>query len=246
MASTDDVLKMSESELLRRGSISKSILVQTILELRKDRENSQQGGSILELECILSKKLDPIMKKLESITDIIRTLKSRVDHLQEECAELRRVKGFEVEDLCREAAERLHRRKYLIMSGIPEQTNGSAEQRREADSSAIVEVAAAVGVSDFDPTEVSRIGKPRTSGPRLLRFKCSDNEDRMTLLRKSRDLRTHSSFCNTFINPDQTRLQRENSKALRTELKHRRDNGEDVCIKYGKIVARSSNAQNFH
>ena len=245
MASTTDVLNMSESDLRRKGSISKSLLVQTIIELRKEREDGWSKNTTSELEDILSRKLDPMMRKLESITDIVGNLKARVDRLQEEYTELRKVNTFDREELCREASERLYRRKYLIISGIPEQDSGSATERKEADREAIMALAAAVGVDDLEPTEVSRIGQTRSSKPRLLRFKCSDSDDRSTLLRKSKELKNCIEYRETYINPDQTKMQREHGKAMRAELKSRREKGEDVVIKYGKIICRSSQRQNF-
>ena len=236
MTSTNDVLKMSESELLRRGSISKSILVQTILELRKEKEGSSQNCTTTELENILARKLDPMMRKLEAISDTIGKLQSRVDNLQAECAELKKSNALEREEICKEATERLYRRKYLILSGAPEQSNGTVDERRTADAELIGAIAETVGVKDFiiDPSDVSRIGPLRSERPRLLRFKCSDSDIRMSLLRRSRELKKHDVYNRFYINPDQTKLQRESAKLLRTELKARRDNGEDVVIKHEK------------
>ena len=130
-------MKIAESELLGRGSISKTLLVQTFLSFVRAKKTAFKRVPVLHLpvllEAILSKKLDPMMKKLEIFTDVIGNLKSRVDQLQEECAKLRRMKAFEGEDLCREATERLHRRKYLILSRIPEQVCGSVTAREETD-----------------------------------------------------------------------------------------------------------------
>ena len=238
---------MSESDLLRRGSISKSVLVQTILELRKEKEDTSQSCTTSALENILSRKLDPMMKKLETISDTIGKLQTRVDNLQAECAELKKSNALEREEICREATERLYRRKYLILSGAPEQKSGTGDDRRMADAKLIVAVAEAAGVKDFDiqPSDVSRIGQLRSERPRLLRFKCSDTETRMSLLRRSRDLKNHDEYCRFYINPDQTKLQRESAKLLRAELKSRRDKGEDVIIKHGKIVDKSTLSSHF-
>ena len=52
-------------------------------------------------------------------------------------------------------------------------------------------------------------------------------------LRESRDARSR-----VFINPHLTKQQAVEEKALRTEVKQRKENGEDVMIKNGKIVSR--------
>ena len=141
---------MSETELLRKGSIAKSLLVQTILELRKEKEEGYRRSMTGELENILSQKPDPLLKKMETITDTVGSLKSRIDHLQEECAELKRIRTLETEDICKEAAKRVHRRKYLIISGIPEQTSDSVSERKKADTKAVEDVAEVLGVDDVD------------------------------------------------------------------------------------------------
>ena len=248
MASTTDILNMSETELLRRGSVSKTLLVQALTEPRKQKDVEGSKNTSSDLESILSRKLDPLMRKLETITDSIGNLKARVDHLQEDCSELRKTKrlAFDYEEVCREACERLYRRKYLVISGIPEQDSGTVSERKEADCEAITEVAAAVGVQHLKLTEVSRIGLLSLSKPRLLRFKCSDSDDRRTLLTKSRDLKSNSKYSRTYINPDQTKIQREHAKAMRAELKSRWEKGEEVIIKYDKIVSKSELRQNFH
>lgn len=80
--------------------------------------------SELESKLEKEKKLNSMMKKLETTTEIIGNLKSTVYHLQEECAELRKMRTFDAEDVCREDAERIHWRKYLLS---PASQNESAE-----------------------------------------------------------------------------------------------------------------------
>ena len=104
---------------------------------------------------------------------------------------------------------------------------------------AIQGVASTVGVDDLEVTDVSRIGQAHESRPRLLRFKCNDRGSRMSLLRKAKELRNTSEHRGVYVNPDQTKRQRELSKALRNELRARRDLGEDVVIRHGKIVSKA-------
>ena len=71
-----------------------------------------------------------MLKKMETISEPIRRLQTRVD---------------------REATKRLYRRKYmyLILSGAPEQNSGTADERRTADAELVEAVADAVGVRDL-------------------------------------------------------------------------------------------------
>ena len=62
----------------------------------------------------------------------------------------------------------------------------------------------------------------------------------MSLLRRAKELRNTSEHRGrVYVNPDQTKRQRELSKALRNELRARRDLGEDVVIRHGKIVSKA-------
>ena len=92
---------------------------------------------------------------------------------------------------------------------------------------------------------IFRIGKQRPDGNRILKIVCKDPVIKRTLLTKAKLLRTNPSFQNVYINPDQTPRQQELSKDLRMELRMRRDMGEDVVIRRGKVVRKSAFV-NFH
>lgn len=65
--------------------------------------------------------------------------------------------------------------------------------------------------------------------PRLLRFKCSNFQDRATLLKHSNTLRSNAKHnLDVFVNPDLTFIQRARNKHLREELKRRRNTGGDT------------------
>ena len=153
--------------------------------------------------------------------------------------------AFHPEDTVHEAQERQKRRKYLIVSGLPEPTTESPDERTEKDKETIESIAEELGVDDVDPECVSRIGRMDPSKPRLLRFKCSGMESKMDLLRNSRKLRDCPKFQKVFVNPDLTAMQRKLNASLRAELKARRDAGEKVMIRRGRVV-NASTEQVFH
>ena len=63
-------------------------------------------------------------------------------------------------------------------------------------------------------------------------------------MQKAKNLRNSTTFKNVYINPDLTIRQQKESKALRDELKKRRNNGESVVIRNGEVVPKN-NEQNF-
>ena len=151
------------------------------------------------------------------------------------------------EEICDETTARWRKRKYLIASGIAENTSGSLAERKSKDTNAIELLAKEIGVEDIDidPCEVSRVGRLDSDKPRLLRFKLDDADERRQLLKNSKNLRKSLHFQNVYINPDLTYFQRKRNSDLRKEVKERREGGENVGIRRGRIVDLSQNS-NFH
>lgn len=249
MTTIKDVLEMSEPELCRRGSVTKQLLVQALMEAKKHMhpiQNPNQPQEIVTaLEELLEKKLDPVISQFSSLVQKVSDLADQVNDLQMKSDKFAKSQDEMLEDTLWEAEQRLKRRKFVIVSGLSEQSSGSIDERRNADVQAIQALASTIGLQSFYPKEVTRIGRIEASRPRLLRFKCSNTEERVTLLKKSRDLRNSVDFKNVYLNPDQTKIQREKSRLLRLQLKERRNAGEDVFIKQGKIITSSSATQNF-
>ena len=148
------------------------------------------------------------------------------------------------EELLHEGQDRHRRRKYVIVSGLPENASGTIRDRIRTDMEVLGKVIHELGVEDFHP-QVTRIGRINPSRPRLLRFKCDTIDSKISLLRASRNLRYSSHFRGVYINSDLTKMQRETDKALRTEMRRRREAGESVLIRRGRIVDQSGD-QNFH
>ena len=88
-----------------------------------------------------------------------------------------------------------------------------------------------------------RLGN-RLTGSRPIRAVCIAATKKYEILRRSKSLRHSQTFKDIYINPDLTPLQQKESRLLRIELKQRREIGEDVMIRRGKIVSKR-NEQNF-
>ena len=245
MSTVESIAMMSESDLMRRGSVSKQQIVEALVATRKQlREAEAKKSDTASLEEMLDRKLGPLLGYITEIRTKMVELGESVRRVQDKCIKLEEEMRNDDEAIFREFEERHRRRKYLIISGLRE-SSGSLEERRESDRDAVKELADEIGVKDLDllTNQVSRIGPLNTSSsrPRLLRVKCDTMEDKFSMLRLSKKLRNCEEYQGIYVNLDLTLKQRELGKIQRQELKRRREAGEDVVIRRGQIIVK----QNF-
>ena len=100
-------------------------------------------------------------------------------------------------------------------------------------------------VSNPDLSEFRRVGKKPKFGPRLLKVRVNNVQKKSEILSKSRLLRNSKRFKKVYVRPDRTPMQQEHDKQLNAELYARRQDGEDVILFKGRVIARSD-MQNFH
>ena len=136
------------------------------------------------------------------------------------------------------------RRLNLMVSGIVEKTNGTVEERKEYDEECITNLLNKIGLHDCSFHGARRIGKANPDKPRLIRVTCSNADEKRSILKNARKLRSLTQFSKVFINSDLTPMQQKEQRLLREELKRRRIAGENVRIRHGKIVVTDN--QNFH
>ena len=199
-----------------------------------------------EIIVSLKKETVEISNKLSLLIRRVDELEKRNVQLEQRCNQLEAQSHHMPPFIFDEMEDRLRRRTNLIISGIPEQTSGTTEERSKADSQKVTTLLDDLcEVSDESISRVHRIGRQQPDKNRLLRVILSDEEDTKKILYRAKELRNLPPHKNIFINRDLTHYQREDNKKLREELKRRRASGEDVVIRSGKLVCRSQ-AQNFH
>jgi len=199
-----------------------------------------------EILVSLKKETVVISNKLSVLIKRVDDLERRNVQLEQRCNQLEVKSEHTSTFILDEMEDRLRRRKNWIVSGIPEQTAGTAEERSRTDSQKVTTLLDDLcEVSDESISRVHRIGRQHPDKNRLLRVILCDEDDTKTILHKAKELRNMPPHNNIFINRDLTPYQRENNKKLREELKRRRASGEDVVIRSGKLVLRSQ-AQSFH
>lgn len=201
--------------------------------------------------------MQSVLTKVEEITQENSFLTSKVKDLETQVEFLSQKQvcvydGFTTEDVYRELEERQRRRKFVIVSGLPEPVTGSLEERMQEEKRSVTALASKIGVRDIRVENLSRLGAPNSRRPRLLRFKC-DIDIKISLLRASKHLRKVPEYEKVFINPDLTRKQRDRERDLRSNLAVRRRAGENVVLRGGRIVEAAplfsqgvANVKNFH
>ena len=242
MSSKSDILNMSQQELLRRGNVTKQMLVDALVEVRAQLKNQkEQDTSIaVDFESMLERKLSPFLDLISDLKSKIDVLSTHLSQLQRDCDKAKKSKEEDVEKMCKEAEDRFKRRKFIVISGLQESSASTLKEKVESDSKTIKSIAQNLGLRDFEPKEVSRIGKVNQSQPRLLRFKCSNLQEKTHLLKESKRLRSKTYFKDVYLNPDLTYSQRLKNKELREQLKRKRDAGEDFVIYRGQLVERKN------
>lgn len=191
---------------------------------------------------------------VEHLTDRVNTLENRLAATEtrlekyEKASETKNTwanSETSTEDMYYEADLRHRKRKYLILSGVPEETSGNVAERRDADSLTVSKIASAIGIQNFEPKDTTRVGRIDKNRPRLLRFKCGTTTEKFNFLQKSKALSQITEFQKVFINQDLTPCQRKRQKQLRDELKERRRAGEKVTIHKGRVVLEHETKQHF-
>lgn len=200
---------------------------------------------------VLRKENEGLATSLNDLKNLTQLLLKRIDALETKNAMVEakykqleeRIKNSGTTDeICMETTLRHQKRKFLVISGIKENSSGSADERRKSDEESISEILNSLDIRNATFSQTTRIGRPNADRSRLLRFKCPNITMKKEILTKSKNLRSFPKFSEIFISPDLTKLQITKSKELRDQLRRRRDAGEDVIILRNQIVTRDSSA----
>lgn len=230
---------------------------------RKGKKGDDNADDIT-LHSALASTKEELMKELKKISGTLNALEAKIRNVEDtlqrvldtqtiQDAEMKILKKEistmkdNYDGILAEVESRDRRKANLILSGIPEKDEGTAEERKRSDLLTVKRLFSTLDNSTKKDliSAVVRIGKITSSRPRLLKVICCDSETKRTLLSKSKDLRNFEQYKNVYINPDLTPLQQVKNNKLREELRNRRNLGEDVTIRNGRVVIKNS-PQNFH
>ena len=224
----------------------------TLVDIKNLIENSKtEIVEIMKTEIFkLSETVSALGNRIEELERKNRQLEKehsdRYTKLEKEVKRLQMHEDEKTDVLLNEMEQRIHRRGNVIVSGIPEQTEGSVEERKNEDREFIETLLNGITINESALETCQRLGYPRKGKPRPIRIMGLDPSEKMKILQKSKELKHHSTFKTIYINADLTPLQQLRAKNLRDELKARRESGEqDIVIYRGKIV-RTADIKNFH
>lgn len=162
-----------------------------------------------EMKAVMN-KLDSLEQKLMDFENVIVKLQNVQEKQDLEIRQLKEcIKQADPNALIREAVLRISKRDFLVVSGIPELTSGSVDERRQNDVTAVQEMAHALGCNDLVPEDLQRVGPINQSRPRMIRFKCSSGRSRDVILRSARNLKDSPKFQRVYVSPDLTKAERE-------------------------------------
>lgn len=204
-----------------------------------------------EIKTAFMQELHKVNESITNLTLRVQSMEKRIEatakkqqSLEKDVEEVKRVLERVPEDILGEFERRTARRKNVIVRGFPETNEGSVEDRRKADKENLTELLEQMELPEIDIENVARLGKPRSGSSRLLKFRTSTKDEKRRILKNASSLRNEEKYKSVYLSSDLTPFQQATEKALRNELKDRREKGEDVVIHRGKVQTRTQ-LQNF-
>ena len=154
-----------------------------------------------------------------------------------------------------EAGRRESKKDSLIIYGIPEpptEIDPIAQMKEDFKTlQTIYDGRTALEKTDF--TDITRLGTKKTDKIRPIKITCVSQLKRKDILTNNLGLKLegdhlkecdscdqHGKHIHIYVTTDKTKQEQEAEKILRKELKKRKDDGEDVLIRRGRIVTRTA------
>lgn len=178
-----------------------------------------------EYKALFKSLEDDFKREIENVHLEIKTLKMKVDAS---------INNFEKEFL-NDMRESEFRKNNIMIFGLKESTDSTSEANDEAQ---ITDLSAELGVPNLKVQRCFRLGR-RSSKPRPVKVICENPKQRTDLLRSAfriPRLPSNLGFKKVFIKQDLTPKEQEANRQLRQELKNRRELGERVYVRNGRIV----------
>ena len=160
------------------------------------------------------------------------------------------------QDYQEESKKREATQNSLIVYGIEEKEDSKDDQMK-ADYKSIKELyTSRVEIQTTDLSQISRVGQQKANQIRPIKITFTNADKKLQVLRNNKNLILHGeddedcghNWCqeednhkHIYVTTDKTKLQREEEKKLRTELKARKETETDLIIRNGKIVKKQVN-----
>lgn len=181
-----------------------------------------------EYKTLLKGLEDKFTEKINDIQNDMNAIRNRVDAY---------FVNFEKEVL-NDLRETEQRKDNVMIFGLKESNASSSSECIDHDMAHITRLSSELGVSHLQIGGCFRLGR-RSSRPRPIKVICQSSRQRTDLLRSAYNIPKLDSdlgFRRIFIKPDLSPKEQEADRQLRRELKRRREGGERVVIRNGRIV----------
>lgn len=221
-----------KERVLRSGSQPDTLLSE-IKSLKIAIESSKK-----EVIQTLKKDIDCLKDTIKLLTNRVVDLERQNEDLKIKCDQLS--SRAPMDTIIDECEQRRRRECNLFVIGIPEAATDGEDDAENHDREEMEKVLNAIESSDADIEELRRVGRitPGRSGKRPLLITFSSASQKWKVLKRASRLRRIPTYSSVFINPDLTPLQQAQRKILLTELRARRDSGEDVVLFRNQVIRR--------
>ncbi|MES9905328.1 MAG: PHD finger domain-containing protein [Sedimenticola sp.] len=174
-------------------------------------------------------KLDIVIT--EKVTEQVKVLKTEVvEEISEDFDKM-------IDKKIKEYEDQQYRATNVIVYNLPEFKSMNPETRRAADIENFLKLANEINVPEVTIKTAIRLGQRAEGRDRPLKIVIDNKQHRKMLLVNSKNIATKATeFKKAVIARDLTPKQREESRKLRAELQLRRNAGEIVTIRQGKVV----------
>ena len=185
----------------------------------------------------LKQEIGRLTRRLEGLEEVVRKMKGEV--VEEVVGRVQSVQpiqqevilgeiGRQVEAKIEEALEKERRKANLVIFNTNESLRPRVEEKIEDDRRECREIFGnALGVEGVRIEKVIRLGRVREDGRgRPMLVKVGSETEKWNLVGQAKKLRRIEKYRSVYINPDQSKEEREKDKKLRDELTERRSRGE--------------------
>ena len=135
-----------------------------------------------------------------------------------------------------ESREKERRKFNVVVQNLPESDAESGEDRKAYDTMEVRCMLAAMRLKDIDVKSVVRLGK-KSERRRSLMVTLDTERDQV--LKREKFIRKYKCWQKVYIDPDRTPQEQEDFKELRAEFKRRKESGENIKMRDGKILPSS-------
>ena len=236
-----DVRKMSDGQINKFSKIQlKLLLKEAITEADVKPTFDETRLKTLISDAVSDIKRDLLLESQRLITEVKKNFERKIDCLSNRIAQ---TEGSLLTDTVEELEERQSRKKNIVIFGLPE-ASCAKERSDSIDKQRFSELMTALNLDEeiHSADRCFRLGS-RGSQQRPLKVILRSADLRDSILKSASKLgklpKGHK-FKEVYLKEDLTRLQQLQQKSLRSELKLRKEAGEEVFLRRGKIVTHKT------